>query len=125
MISWETTGSFNNMERFLKDVQRQDIFQGLQSLAQQGVAALAAATPIDTGETRDLWDYRVEIEGDVYRIIWTNGKMVGGTPLAILLQYGHGTGTGGYVEGRDFINPAIKPIFDQIAEKAWKVVTSL
>jgi hypothetical protein len=124
MISWETKGSTNNLERFLKEMQANDIFAGLERFAQQGADALAAATPTDTGETARSWGYEISQEDGKYVITWTNSHMAAGTPVIIMLQYGHGTGTGGYVEGIDIINPALKPVFDQIADQAWKVVTS-
>jgi len=124
MISWETKGSTSNLERFLKEMQADDIFAGLEHFAEQGAHALAAATPTDTGETARSWGYEISQESGKYIITWTNSHMAAGTPVVILLQYGHGTGTGGYVEGIDIINPALKPVFDQIAEQAWKVVTT-
>ena len=89
-----------------------------------GVAALQANTPVDSGATAASWDYRILATSRGLSIVWTNSNDAGGTPVAILLQYGHGTGTGGYVVGRDYINPAIKPVFDRIANDVWKVVTS-
>jgi len=88
------------------------------------VTALAAATPVESGETAKAWSYKIVKQGRSHSIEWHNSHVEGGSPIAILLQYGHGTGTGGYVQGRDFINPAIQPIFDQIAADIWKVVTS-
>lgn len=124
MISWETKGSSGGLERFLKSLQSNDIFQGLERFAQQGVAALAAATPVDSGETARSWGYEISQTGNAYVITWTNSHMAAGTPVVVLLQYGHGTGTGGYVQGIDIVNPPLKPLFDQIADAAWKVVTS-
>lgn len=100
------------------------IFASLDRFGQEGVAALAAATPIDTSQTRNSWTHEIVRASGSYSIIWGNTNVVNGRPIAILLQYGHGTGTGGYVEGRDYINPAIRPVFDRIAIEAWKVVTS-
>lgn len=97
---------------------------GLESLAQRGVAALQAATPTDSGLTAASWSYVIEERDGAVFISWLNSNIVMGTNVAILLQYGHGTGTGGYVSGRDFINPAIQPIFDEIANELWKKVTS-
>jgi len=101
-----------------------DIFDALDQYAREGVAALANATPIDSGLTAASWDYEITRSGRSYSIIWTNSNTVDDLPIAIMLQYGHGTGTGGYVQGQDYINPAMKPIFDQIAAKVWKAVTS-
>lgn len=125
MIEFESSGSFNNTESFLKRMLSGDpILSVLNKYGQKGVSALQAATPVDTDVTASSWSYEVGKEGGGYFIAWKNSHMVAGTPLVILLQYGHGTGTGGYVEGRDFINPAIQPIFDQIAADVWKEVTS-
>lgn len=124
MISFTSSGSFSKTEAFLSGMSRGDILRTLESYGQQGVSALMAATPVDSGLTAQSWGYQVSKSGNSYSIMWTNSHIEEGAPIAILLQYGHGTGTGGYVQGRDYINPAIKPIFDQIAESVWKVVTS-
>lgn len=89
-----------------------------------GIGALAAATPHDSGLAASSWGYKVENSSGGVSISWTNTDVEGGFPVAIMLQYGHGTGTGGYVAGRDYINPAMKPIFDKIADRVWKAVTS-
>jgi hypothetical protein len=124
-FSFESSGSFSNLERFLKTAAKGDIFSTLEKYGKEGVNALAAATPIDSGETRNSWHYKVQKTRGAYSIIWTNDeKTVNGDPIAIMLQYGHGTGNGGYVQGRDYINPAMRPVFDSIAEKVWKAVTS-
>ena len=124
MISVQQRGSFRRTENFLKKMSRGDIFRTLDRYAKQGVVALASATPHQTGASAASWNYEVRRTRGSYSITWTNSHMAGGTPLVILLQFGHGTGTGGYVQGRDFINPAIRPIFDKIAEEGWKAVTS-
>lgn len=100
------------------------MFNQLDKYAREGVSALASATPIDSGKTAAAWSYQVTKSGESYSITWSNSSLAGTTPVVILLQYGHGTGSGGYVAGRDFINPAIRPIFDKIAENVWKAVTS-
>lgn len=123
-ISFDTQGSFSNTERFFSRMSRGEIFNALSSYAQEGVDALRSATPVDTGATAAAWSYKVERSKGSYAIHWTNSHFAGTAPLVIMLQYGHGTGTGGYVKGRDFINPAIRPVFDRIADKVWKVVTS-
>lgn len=123
MISFSSSGSFDRTERFLRRILQGDLYRSLDAQAQIGVAALSSATPIDSGETASSWTSEVQIGGGTCTIIWSNGAMAGG-PLAIMLQYGHGTGTGGYVAGRDYINPAIKPVFDRIAETVWREVTS-
>jgi len=95
----------------------------LAKYGQMGVDALSAATPVETGMTARSWYYEVEASGGYYRIKWLNSHVNDGVPIAIILQYGHGTGTGGYVAGRDYINPAIKPAFDKIEAEVWKEVT--
>lgn len=124
MITVESSGSFQRSGSFLTKLLGLDISRTLHMYGRQGVAALAAATPVETGETAALWGYVVSRQGSGWSITWTNSHVVNGAPVAIMLQYGHGTGTGGYVEGRDFINPVIKPIFDKIAEDVWKAVTA-
>lgn len=124
MLGWTTEGDFKNMEAFLKAMTGDDIYRSLNSYGQEGVNALAAATPRDSGLTANSWSYKVEKSRGSYSIEWINSNTVNGTPVVIMLQYGHGTGTGGYVIGRDFINPAIKPTFDRIASDVWKAVTS-
>lgn len=112
------------MESFLKSISKLDIMGILNSYGQEGVSALSLATPLDTGLAALSWDYEVSRKGGVYSITWTNSDIENGFPVAIMLQYGYGTGTGGYVQGEDYINPAIRPIFDKIADKVWKAVTS-
>lgn len=124
MITFESTGSFKNMEKFLKRMSKNDIFDTLERYAQEGVRALASATPKNSGITADSWGYELKKDGRFYSITWTNSNRHNGFPVAVMLQYGHGTGTGGYVRGQDYINPAIRPIFDRIAEDVWKAVTS-
>lgn len=124
MFSFSAKGDFKQTEDWLRKMASPDIFATLERYGSQGVAALRAATPIDSSQTANSWDYEVVKDGKSYSIIWTNSNVVDGTPVAILLQYGHGTRNGGYVQGRDFINPALQGIFDQMAEEAWKAVTS-
>ncbi len=124
-FAFESNGSFDSLERFLKKASSNNLVTILEGCGREGVNALAAATPVDGGETRNSWGYEVKKTRGSYQIIWTNGeKTVDGDPIAIMLQYGHGTGTGGYVQGRDYINPAMRPVFDSIADKVWKAVTS-
>lgn len=123
-ISFSSKGNFNKTEKFLSAMSRGDLFSTLGTFGKEGVAALAAATPTDSGETAGAWGYKVTKSSGRATIEWTNSHIVNGVPIAIILQYGHGTGTGGYVQGRDYINPAIRPVFDKIAERAWKVVKS-
>lgn len=124
MITFTSKGSFRNTENFLNRMSKGNIFASLGSYGQKGVDALANATPHDSGLTAESWTYEVRKKRGLYQILWKNTHVEDGRPIAILLQYGHATRTGGYVQGRDYINPAIQPIFDQIANDVWKVVTS-
>ena len=124
MISFSSSGSFQKTESFLKKMSKPNIRSVLDGYGRQGVAALASAAPSETGLTAHSWTYDIEESGGTWTIVWSNTHVVNGNVIAILLQYGHGTGTGGYVQGRDYINPAIRPIFDKIADSVWKVVTS-
>lgn len=124
MISFESSGSFQNTERFLKRMKQGEIFRELDRYGQMGADALASATPLDSGETASSWGYEIQRSGKSFTISWINTNTNGSVNVAIILQYGHGTGTGGYVPGRDYINPAIRPVFDKIADGVWKAVTS-
>lgn len=124
MFSFVTTRSGKRTEDFLRRLQKGDPFRSLEASAQQGVTALAAATPKDSGLASDSWSFEIERSGKSVTIKWLNSDVENGYPVAIMLQYGHGTGTGGYVEGQDYINPAMKPVFDKIADDVWKAVTS-
>ena len=125
MIEITSTGSWDKSERFLEFISRGDFFSILEGYAQRGVAALQSATPQETGATAASWSYEIQRSGPSVSIFWTNNHLdAEGTPIAIMLQVGHGTGTGGYVQGRDYINPAIRPIFDEIANAVWREVTS-
>ena len=123
-VKFEVSGGFTKTERFLNRMKRREYLNVLDEFGREGVQALRNATPVESGLTAESWDYEIKRTRDYIEIIWTNSNINNGVPIAIILQYGHGTGTGGYVQGRDYINPAIQPIFDTIAEKAWKVVTS-
>jgi hypothetical protein len=110
-------------ERYLEKLQSQDYYKVLDECAQRGVAALQAGTPKRTGLTAASWGYEIQVGSGVTTISWTNTNVTrDGDPIAILLQYGHGTGTGGYVAGLDYINPSIRPVFDEIADAVWKAV---
>lgn len=122
-ISFTTSGSFKNTENFLNRISRGDIYRSLNSLAAKGTVALRNATPKDSGNTADAWYHEVKVTRTGATISWLNSNTNSGVNIAIILQYGHGTGTGGYVAGRDYINPAIRPIFDEIANAVWKEVT--
>lgn len=125
MISFTTSGSTQRTMSFLTKMQSPtSLAADLASLGQRGVDALAAATPAESGVTAASWSYEVESNSGGTRITWSNSNAVDGVNIAVILQYGHGTGTGGYVAGRDYINGAIQPIFDEIANDMWKKVTS-
>ena len=124
MISFESRGSFNKTESFLRAMVRLNIINILNKYGSEGVAALSRATPVNTGRAAGSWDYETSGKGGVYSIVWSNSNVENGFPVAIMLQYGYGTGTGGYVQGQDYINPAIRPIFDKIAAEVWRVVTA-
>lgn len=119
IIVFRQKGNFRNAETFLKKASRMSIDQILQRYAQEGVEALKAATPKDTGLTSNSWYYKITKNRNRIIITWSNSNVVDGVPIAVILQYGHGTRNGGYVEGIDYINPAMKPIFDRIAARAW------
>lgn len=125
MIVIESKGDFERTGNFLKRVLKLDIYKTLDRYGREGVAALSSATPADSGLASSSWDYKTEVNRKSASITWLNHDIENGFPVAIMLQYGYGTGTGGYVQGRDYINPAIKPIFDKIAESVWKEVTSV
>lgn len=125
MIRIKHTGNFKNTERFLSKAQTMNIRPLLDKYGSAGISALAAATPKDSGETSLSWQYKSEVNQWGYKIEWYNTNVNNGVPIAILIQYGHGTGTGGYVAPIDYINPAMKPIFDQMADELWREVTSL
>ena len=124
MISYTVTGSFARTETFLKSMEHLNIPAILRKYGHIGVQALSNATPIETGRAASSWGFEVTSQNGLHTIAWTNNDVENGFPVVIMLQYGHGTGTGGYVQGRDFINPALRPIFDRIANEVWKVVTS-
>jgi hypothetical protein len=123
-VSFTSRGSFDKTESFLKNAPKQNLRAVLEAQGQAGVRALSAATPRASGVAAESWYYEVIRTRNGWKIVWSNSDIENGFPVAVMLQYGHGTGTGGWVEGRDYINPALKPIFDQIADKAWKAVTS-
>lgn len=124
MISVSSDGDFRNTDKFLQAAVKGDFFSTLHGFGQEGVSALARSTPQESGYTASSWSYEVIRNSRETSIIWSNNNVVSGVPIAIILQYGHGTGTGGYVQGRDYINPALRPIFDRIANAVWKEVTN-
>lgn len=125
MIKFTHKGDFSKTTRYLRDVKEAARVSILEKYGQKGVAALSSATPVDTGLAATSWYYTIERGSTSSRIVFNNSDIENGFPVAIMLQYGHGTGTGGWVEGRDYINPAIQPVFDEIADAAWKEVTKL
>lgn len=125
MIKIKQTGNFNNTEKFFRGAITSDYVKILEQYGREGVNALASATPIDTGETSKSWDFEIRRYSGGASITWINTNVVNGVPIAIILQYGHGTQNGGYIQGQDYINPALKPIFDKMANEAWKEVTKL
>ena len=123
MIRFSQKGDFSKLTRFLERAKKVVRISDLDRYGRAGVAALSSATPVDSGETAASWYYQIENKNGVITLSFHNSNIQNGVPIAIILQYGHGTGTGGWVQGRDYINPAIQPIFDQIAKNAWKEVT--
>lgn len=122
-VSIRHKGSFKNTEKFLKTMRGFSAHQILENYAKQGVELLQQSTPKDTGLTAQSWSYEIESSRRRWSITWTNSHLTrDGVPVAILLQFGHGTGTGGYVQGQDFINPALRPVFDKLADDVWKAV---
>lgn len=125
MISFRHKGDFSKATRYLEKLKKSTKLGILDKYGRAGVAALSSATPVESGLTASSWNYELEQLAGSDRIIFTNSNINQGVPIAIILQYGHGTGTGGWVQGRDYINPAIQPIFDQMVEEVWKEVTSV
>jgi hypothetical protein len=123
-ISINVTGTFDKTGSFLDRLLHLDITRQLTQYAEEGVRALSNATPVRSGLTAASWAYEVNRWGNTWRITWLNRNVHDGVAIAILLEYGHGTGTGGYVAGHDYINPAIQPVMDAIANNVWKAVTS-
>lgn len=125
MITFRQEGDFSKLTSFLE--KSKELFNAgiLDKYGRKGVEALAAETPIDSGETANSWYYRIENKNGSAAIVFCNSHIQNGVPIAIILQYGHGTRTGGWVEGRDYINPALQPIFDELAKEAWKEATKL
>lgn len=123
MVRFEQKGDFKKLTSFLERVKGTIHVSNLDEFGKRGVAALSAATPVDTGSTANMWRYKIERHNDTVSINFYNDNINENVPIAIILQYGHGTKNGGYVQGRDYINPAIQPIFDEIANKAWREVS--
>lgn len=125
MITFRHKGDFSKLNRYFERVKEAAKIGVLDKYGRAGVAALASATPVKSGKTANSWTYEIERQNGSASIVFHNTNINQGVPIAIVLQYGHGTGTGGWVQGRDYINPAIQPIFDKLADDAWKEVTKL
>ncbi len=125
MITFKQKGDFSKVTRYLKKDRRSKYASIFDKYGSKGVEALKQATPVETGKTAASWYYTVEASASGAKITWSNSNFNKGVPIAIILQYGHGTGTGGWVEGRDYINPAVQPIFDSMAEELWKETTEV
>ena len=122
MITFRHKGNFNKLTVFLEKADRTARLKDLDKYGREGVAALASATPVDTGLTASSWYYEIKRQNGVVALNFCNSNVNNGIPIAIILQYGHGTRNGGWVEGRDYINPSIQPLFDELVKKAWKEV---
>ena len=125
MISIKQKGDFSKLTRYLEKAKSAVKVSDLDRFGQEGVAALASATPTESGLTANSWHYKIESTNGKVSITFYNSNIQNGVPIAIILHYGHGTRNGGWVEGRDYIKPAIRPIFDKIAKDAWEEVTKL
>lgn len=125
MIKIKHKGDFSRVTRFFERAKKGVNIKSLEPYAREAVAALAAATPVETGKTASSWTYEITDNNGIASISFYNTNIQNGVPIAIILQYGHGTRNGGWVQGRDYINPAIQPVFDKIANKAWREVTKL
>lgn len=123
MITFTQKGDWGRTTRYLDRMKQLQLSTILNRYGQMGVNALSNATPSESGLTAASWYYEVVSRRGYHSIRWYNSNVNAGVPIAIILQYGHGTGTGGYVRGRDYINPAIRPVFDRIASEVWKEVT--
>ena len=123
MIKIEQKGNFSKSTNFLKNLTKSKFTKDLDKFGRKGVEALKSVTPIDTGLTANSWYYEIIEEKNSTKINFCNSNIQNGVPIAVILQYGHRPRNGGWVEGRDYINPAIQPIFDAIANNAWKEVT--
>lgn len=124
-IGFRVRGGFDKTTKYLEKLKRNNIVRLLDKYGKDGVAALSSATPVDTGLTAASWYYKIEVGTYTTSLVFCNSNVQNGVPIAIILQYGHGTRNGGYVEGRDYINPAIQPIFDSLAKRAWGEVSKL
>lgn len=125
VITVSLKGNFNKVDRFfdkIKHALKKGVFD---KYGQMGVSALSAATPVDTGKTASSWEYDIEYYSDSVSLVWSNTNINDGVNIAVILQYGHGLANGGYVRGRDYINPAMRPVFDEIANNMWEEVVKV
>lgn len=125
MIRFRQKGDFSKATKYLEKAKKVAGMKDLSKYGKAGVAALSSATPVDSGLTASSWYYEIKNQNGRISIDFCNSNINDGVPIAIILQFGHGTGTGGWVQGRDYINPAIQPVFDKIADEAWREVTEL
>ena len=122
MINFRQTGDWSKTTNFMKRLKQRKYLSFLDKYGQRGVDALSSATPVDTGKTANSWSYEIRNNDKKVSIVFKNSNIVNGVPIAIILQYGHATRNGGWVEGRDYINPAVQPLFDEMVKKAWEEV---
>ena len=125
MIRFRQKGDFSKATKYLEKAKKAAGMKDLSKYGKAGVTALSSATPVDSGLTASSWYYEIKNQNGRISIDFCNSNINDGVPIAVILQFGHGTGTGGWVQGRDYINPAIQPIFDKIADEAWREVTEL
>lgn len=123
LVVMKQSGSLKNFEGFLYKNRKQRLYQLLNEYGKQGVELLRDATPVDTGKTASGWDYEIEVNSQGASLYWVNNNVNEGVPIAILIQYGHATRSGSYVQGVDYINPALRPLFESMATKLWKEVS--
>ena len=124
-VTFNQKGDFSKTHRFLRNAQAAIKFRNIEQYAEEGLAALKNNTPQDSGETARSWYYEIERTPTSVSVVYKNSNINDGVQIAVILQYGHGTGTGGYVEGRDYINPALRPVFDELADSMWEEVIEL
>lgn len=119
MITITQKGDFKKTYNFLNKMKKREVNAILKKYGKRGVELLAASTPTDSGKTAESWNYEIKVDRDRYEILWTNSNVNNGVNIAMILQYGHGTRQGGYVQGRDYINPVTRQVFDEMANELW------
>lgn len=124
MVSIKHRGSFSKTTKFLTHAKSNTIYQIMRKYGELGVSRLESMTPVDTADTAHSWSYKLKVGERSAKITWSNSNFNDGAQIAILIQYGHTTKNGGWIEGRDYINPALRPVFDQMANEVWKEVVS-